>query len=338
MTLHSIRSSTSSLSWQNFNPKTEIGRGWGKIKRILDHHTDAISSLGILTVTTGVLAAKIFSGIPPIIGNSGRLVLECCGIIWLNVQVKEFFKSRQDCLRTMRGLECEPIVKTIIKVIIKGINILLTCAYFSASIATFARFSQVSLRIYMTLRPLSLAILSAEVVNDIWDYTTNQKLLRKLNSIERQENGSQQLAKVMRGYLRIHLENQNRHVQTDKKETKTAENKLASNIVRQLDLFTLEQLQENSSSQTGDPRTKALHLYYNVRDGLNNIQARVKSNLTLTVLGYISRGICKMYPDSLIEMIARWSMSVLFTDELVFKYKLRQMDLHRDNDFSELLI
>lgn len=338
MTVRSILSSTTSSTWQNFNPKTKIGRGWRKIKRILDHHTDAISSLGILTVTTGVLAAKIFPRMPAIIGSSGRLFLEFCGIIWLNVQVKEFFKSKQDCLQAMRSLECEPIIKTMIKVIIKGINILLTCAYFGASIATFIRFSQISLRTYMALRPLSLVILSAEIINDIWDYTTNKKLLRKFDFIEGQENGSQQLARVMRSYLRIHLENQNHNVQIDKKETKTAENKLASSIVRQLDLFTLEQLQENSSSKTGDSRTKALQLYYNVKDGLGNIQARVKSNLTLTVLSYVSRGICKMYPDSLIEMLARWGMSVLFTDELVFKYKLRQMDLHRDNDFPELLI
>ena len=48
--------------------------------------------------------------------------------------------------------------------------------------------------------------------------------------------------------------------------------------------------------------------------------------MSLSVLGYVSMGVCKMFPDSLIEMGMRWSMSVLYTDDLI-RLKINQMDL-----------
>ncbi|MBA3816373.1 MAG: hypothetical protein H0X29_07610 [Parachlamydiaceae bacterium] len=322
----------SSFAWQkNYQPVNLAVAGWHKIKNILDHHTDAISSIGILAVTTALLAAKIFPSMPAIIGKSGRLVLEFSGIIWLNVQIKEFSKSVRDCSRALYSSDYETILRTVLKVSIKGVNILLTCAYFSASIATFIGFSQVSGTIYMTLRPLSLAILSTEIINDIWDYATNIKLLKKMDLIEGSPNPSFQIAKLICSYLNINLVNRSQHAST----ALTSE-RLASSIFTQLDTFTIKQLQTKKahtpedlgriSSKVGTSRIQALCLYYNIKEGLINTQARVKSNLSLIVLGYVSRGICKMYPDSLTEMIVRWGMSVLFTNELI-KYKLRQMDL-----------
>lgn len=322
---------TPSLPRQSCNPLINtFAEGWGKVKRILDHHTDTISSIGILAVTTGMLAAKIFSGVPAIIGSSGRLFLEFSGIIWLNVQIKEFSKSQRDCMRAIRNADCKTILRTVLKVIIKGMNIFLTCAYFGASVVTFGGFPQVSMTIYMSLRPLSLAILSTEIVNEIWDYVTNKNLLKKLDFIEHQDNSSHQLAKIMRSYLRIILENRNRSMTFA--ENQISEAKLASAIVGQLDTFTIDQFNLSLKTKSGNSRLKALSIYYNIKDGLANIQDRVKSNLNLTVLGYISRAICKMYPDSLTEMMVRWSMSVIYTDEFVIKYKLRQLDLAKKED------
>lgn len=329
MIIPSFPNKHSLIQWPNYNlwhaQAAQCGR---KIRRILDYHTDTISSLGILVVTTGILAAKIFRSMPQIIGSSGRLFLEFSGIIWLNVQLKEFSKSKKDWTRAIHDVEYAAIVRTTVKVIIKAVNILLTCAYFGASITTFGGFPQCSAAIYMTLRPLSLGILTAEIANDICDYITNKGLLKKFAKIESQDHAGHHLAKIMCSYLKINLRNENKIVGNFKEELN--DKKVASSIIRQLDTFTISMLQENLSRQLvdADPHMKALNLYYSIKEGLGNTQARVISNLSLTALAYFSRAICKLYPDTLTEMLARWSMSVLFTDELVIKYKLRQMDLN----------
>lgn len=311
-----------------------IDQRWRKIKRLLDQHTDAISSIGILAVTTAVLASKIFRSLPVVVGRSGRLFLEFCGIIWLNVQLKEFSKCGRDCLRAIQSTSYSAIARTAIKVIIKGVNVLLTCAYFGASVSSFGGFPHISTMIYTSLRPLSLAILSIEIVNEIGDYMTNRKLLEKLNLIENESNASNRLLKIVKSFFEINEDQkiyQSKTTHIDANQKNSNERKLAETLVRQLDFFTLstiKEIYEKNSSSNEDRRIKALRLYFQIKDGLSNIHARVKSNLNLTVLGYLSRGICKMYPDSLTEMTVRWGMSVLYTDELVIKYKLRQMDLN----------
>lgn len=299
-----------------------ISTGWNTVKHILDQHTDTISSIGILAVTTGMLAAKIFQGIPAIIGRSGRVFLEFSGVIWLNVQIKEFLKVQRDFIRSLGSGEMESIARTALKVTIAAMNIFFTCAYFAASLVTFAGFSHISMSIYLALRPFSLGVLSAELVKEVWDYSTNLKILNLFSEIESQRNAGQQLAKIMRSYLKIISEDTISRAGIS--EVNSFEGRLASNMVSQLDSFSIKLFSSNLGE--GNPRIKALRLYYDIKYGIGNIQDRVKSNLSLSGLGYVSRCVCKMYPDSLIEMMTRWTMSVLFTDELVIKYKIRQID------------
>ena len=74
------------------------------------------------------------------------------------------------------------------------------------------------------------------------------------------------------------------------------------------------------------PLIDALKLFYGIKDGMQNTQAATKANLILTSLGYISMGICRAFPDTLIEMFTRWSMSVLYTDKFIYE-KFFQADL-----------
>ena len=295
------------------------------VKRILDKHTDVISSMGILAITTGLLASKIFEQTPKFLPRLAMLVYNYAGIIWLNVQVRDLVKSVKDASRTIQSFDIPAMVETAAKVFVKGSNIILTCVIFAGSVASALVFPQASLAIALSIRSFSLSCLCINVVSDIRDYFANEDLLKRLEQIESSPEGSVLIGKVMVCFLEIvkDLKSPSK-VSVEWKE----EWALADKLVRQLDSYTVETFRESlqKDRKEKNPLVDALKLFYGVKDGLLSTQAYTKANLSLTSLGYISMGICRAFPDSLIEMLARWSMSVLYTDEFIQR-KFFQSDL-----------
>src|ERR1700733_5728087 len=109
---------------------------WTQGVRILDKHTDLVSSGGILAITTCILASKIFEGMPPLLPRLSRIVFNYGGIIWLNVQMRELIKSGKDWYRALRLKQWAAVAELSLKVAIKAFNIFLTCANFAASVVT----------------------------------------------------------------------------------------------------------------------------------------------------------------------------------------------------------
>lgn len=289
--------------------------------RVLNKHTDLISSGGILAITTCLLAGKIFQSIPRILPRIAKVVFDFGGVIWLNVQVRDVIKNGRDLSRTIKNHDLPAMLEVAAKVLVKGVNVLLTCAIFAGSIVAACGLPQYALALALAIRPVGLACLGVNIISDIRDYVVNERVLQRLALIDQQST----IAKVMTCFLEIINPCA---ILNDVSVSWTEERRLADVIVRQLDTFTVETFQEmlRKKRENVDARMEAMKLFYSVKDGMLCKQAGTKANLSLIVLGYISMGICRAFPDSLVEMSTRWAMSVLYTDELI-RQKLFQVDL-----------
>lgn len=274
-----------------------VKKSWKFCVRVLNKHTDLVSSVGILAMTTCLFASKIFSQIPLFIPRLSLVVLNFGGIIWLNVQAKDFIKSVRDLSLAFWIQDYPGMLLTALKVMTKGINILLTCGMFAAATVAFCGFPHITAMMYLTMRPFAIFSLATGIASDIIDYFANKCFLKKI-----EEN------RDMHSFLEL--------IAGKKRETK-----FAVQIVRQIDTQVLETFQETLEK---DPSPEKV--FQAVKDSVQNKQTAVESNLFLITLGYISMGICRIFPDTLIETGTRWGMSLLYTDELI-RQKLFQYDL-----------
>lgn len=295
------------------------------VKRVLDKHTEAISNLGILAITTCLLASKIFESTPKMLPRVAKVVYDYGGLIWLNVQARDLMKSVKDLSRANQMKDLGGIIATAAKVFVKSANIFLTCVIFGGSVISAVAVPEASLAIALSIRSFSLSCLCINVLSDIRDYFANEALLKQLEKLDSDDKGNLLIGKVMACFLEIVKD-----VETPSKISSewSEEWKLADRLVRQLDHYTLETFKESLQEERKEkyPLVDALKLFYGVKDGMKTNQGTTKANLSLIALGYFSMGLCRAFPDSLIEMSARWTMSVLYSDEFIQR-KFFQSDL-----------
>ena len=126
-------------------------------------HSDLVSSTGILAVTTCLLAAKIFPRIPAILPRLSLVILNFTGVIWLNIQVREIKKSAADLQLALKIKDLSGATLTAAKVMVKGINALLTCGLFAASVVAFCGFPQTTAIMYLGMRPFAIFSLATGI-------------------------------------------------------------------------------------------------------------------------------------------------------------------------------
>lgn len=296
---------------------------------VFDRHTDVISSVGILAITTCLLAAKLFKGIPEVVPRLARLMYNFGGVIWLNIQVKEFLKSGSDLMRSLRDRECRAVLETSAKVFVEATNIFLTCAFFSAAAVALCGFPHISTSIYASLRSVSLVALAITVVNDVdiantvKDYFENRAVLSEMKKMSaNRASGNVQVEKLTKCFLEI-IASPDKNGMDEVMHRQ--EWRMASRIVRQLDMQTIEAFKDRLTDQKGI-KFNSIQFFDELQKGMMNSQTKTMNKLGLRTLGYLAMAICKAYPDTLIEVSLRWGMSVLYTAELLrdkmFKSKL----------------
>lgn len=298
-----------------------IAKGKKYCGRILHKHTDLISSCGILAITTCLLASQVFQTIPRILPRLAKVVYDFGGIIWLNVQLRDLAKSSKDLIRTVKRKEVLGFIEVAAKVFVKGVGIIMTCVIFAGSVAAAVGFSKVPLSLALAIRPLGLACLGINIATDIRDYSQNERLLKQFSAYEKTSEYGELADRLALAFLTIILQNR---LSLDLLES-TA---FADLVVRQLDTQTIETCQEIfPKDQKKGTLEESLKIVDTLKKGIQFKQSGTKTNLSLIVLGYISMGLCRAFPNGLIDMTTRWSMSVLYTDELI-RHKLFQMDLN----------
>lgn len=285
-----------------------------------DRHSDLIESSGILLISTCLLASKIFKSIPPLLPRTGLVILNYWSIISLNWQIKEFIKSGCDFLRSLASAKLSSVIETTTKAFVLGTNVLMVTFSFAAAVIALFGFPQTSLAIYVGMRPLALVNLALTIGCKGYDYYANKYLVNVLQNIEEQPNANQQISKIAICFLEI----------LKKKETSisrewTQERELADRLVRQLDHSALEGLHEIFTLKVDikEARLQALKLYSALYESMYNAVVNTKSFFELTILGYVAMGLCRAFPDSLVDMTSRWTMSLIYTDDLI-RRKIRQ--------------
>jgi len=175
------------------------------------------------------------------------------------------------------------------------------------------------LAMYTVMRPFSLFSLGTGILTEIYDYKKNNSLCGRIKVAARKP---EKVEKVMRHFLkRLYHEK-------DRTE-ESSEKRLARHTFKQLDHYVMETLRENLGKKydvdTVDQLMGVMNqsdlnaLIHKLRTGLKQKRKYTQANLGLIVLGYLSMGICKMWPDSLIQCSVTWTMSLLYTSKMIWQ-------------------
>lgn len=283
------------------------GVRWTKV--ILDKHTDLIHNLGIIAISTCLLAAKIFKNMPSYLPRVSNFVFNFGGIIWLNVQVVDFLKSCRDVSHAIKERDIIGLVETSAKVAVKGVDVLLTITIFSASMLMTLGYPEITLAVYLAIRPIALASLAVMIASDVRDYFVNRKIIADLKNCENSAGISLTAQKVTNCFHQIVTKGS---VDAD---VKGAERSIAYRLLRQFHASTVNAYKEGLSRENSNPT----ELYQIMKQSLIETQAYTEDNLKLRALGYVSMGICKAWPETIIEKSSRLGMSLLYTALLIRK-------------------
>lgn len=274
--------------------------------KVVHNHSDLVSSLGILSITSCLFAAKIFPQIPPLIPRFSLVVLNFTGIISLNMQARDVVKSAQDFCFSLKINDLKGMALTAVKVAVKGINTLLTVGMFGAAIIAFCGFPQVTTMMYLAMRPFAVIALTVGIASDVADYFLNEELLKKFETVSNPTQLAEEFTEL---------------VVSKKSSLQVVE------IHRQLDMQVIETFQDNLKSYHENEKIFPL-----IQESLQSKQMGTETNLSLIVMGYIAMGICRMFPDSIAEMATRWSISMYYTGELIrqkiFRKNLESQLIH----------
>jgi hypothetical protein len=263
----------------------------------LDKNTDLLSSAGIFAITTCLLAAKIFKNMPPLLSRIAKVVYDFGGIIWLNIQIKDFIKSCKDLNRVASCKQWNVLVPVAAKVFVKGINILMTIAIFSGSVIAACGYPQLMMAMLLSTRTVNLSAFFTGIGTDIYDYYKNNSLIQELKNVD--DNEAPLVVKHFHATITA------QQIDTDRSSKPY---RIAQSLVRQLDMHTIEMYKEIGAEKITKEK---------LQPAIVSKNTGTKANLGLITLGYATMGISKAYPNTLADMSVRWGMSALYTGELV---------------------
>lgn len=315
---------TPTSSFDNIFPQprhkqTTTQRYWKRCVKTYHNHSDLITSLGIFSLNTVILTSKIFKQIPHLVHRTCYAALSFTGVMWMNIQLRDLVKNGNDLFDCIKEKDMEGIVFTAAKVSVKSLNILLTGALLAASIISLCAFPEIALAMYAVMRPFSLFSLVVGIGTEIYDHRKNASLL---NAFKRTAEDPTKVQRVMKHFL-YHLYHKK------DQESRCDERKLARHTFRQLDHFAIEavhnNLLKNHGVKTANQAIKKLddqginELFNTLHVGLKQKIQYTEANLGMIIIGYLSMGICKMWPDSLIQSSVTWAMSALYTGKMIWQ-------------------
>ena len=266
---------------------------YSKTISVLDKHTDLIHNVGILAITTLQLLSKIFEKTPSFLPRLSKVVFDFGGVIWLNIQKKELIKANNDLKRAWHFSKRAACLVLAVKVLFKAINILLTAATFSSSVISAFGFPDTGLSILLSLRSIGLISLGYDIVVHISDYFTNQQLLSEMKKTDMTFN-----PQIINNLYKS--SNQYREINDNLMKV--------DRVFRQINIYHLNELEKIEDPTLLSDKIKEI-LSYN--------QKMTRVDLSLMGLGYCAMGVCRAFPNSIIETSTRWSMSVLYTAKLI---------------------
>lgn len=297
----------------------EVTVCWRWCVKIYHQHSDLVTNLGLFAVNTTILVSKIFEEIPKMIPRGCYVALNFTGVFWLNIQFRDLIKNGEDLYQSIIDEDMEGIVFTAAKVTVKSLNILLTGSMLAAAVITLVGFPEIALSMYAIMQPFAIFSVLVGLGTDVYDHKKNSALASQFTQIETLD---EKVKTVMDCFLKQLMD-----VKSSEKNT------LAKHTFRQLDHYTVEQMKETIKKShpniSGEelikaiPEEKITKLFSAIKEAFLQKQKFMEANLGLMTLGYLSMGICRVWPGSVIQSSVTWGMSLLYTSKKVWEKYLQ---------------
>lgn len=311
----------------------ELATAGVSLQKLYRNNSDLISSLNNVFLNTVLLTSKLIKATPPIIPRVAFTLLSFSGMISINMQARNWSKHMLDWRFALRFRNYPAMAITAVKVCIKGSNILLTSALFAGSIISLVGFPQITLVMFKALQPIALVSLIGSVSGEVVDFITSKRLLSRLHKLPSQTGADVKIQQVAQNFLFFAYQSPYRKMDAriQINEKWKSEQRLALDIVRQMEGFTLERFKDGLAVKSiGRYSTltpaESLHVFQSIEKALRQSHTFKKANIGLTALGYVSMGICRLFPQSIVQYGLTLTMSLFYTGKMICeKYLLKQL-------------
>lgn len=159
-------------------------------------HSDIISAYWRLALYTNVLAHKVFRSFPPKVAHLSQAGLSYCGVIYINLTVRELQKSFNINVSNLFNFKFSEVIQgdfrtfydngnrlgmliTAAKVTYQAIDIILVAGGFVVSIAAILGHAPLLASFYVFMRPYTVTSLALSAISQVSDYLINQKLVNE---------------------------------------------------------------------------------------------------------------------------------------------------------------
>lgn len=306
------------------------------------HYNNALlQQISLLSLTTCVLASKIFSSIPKIIPRASLSLLNYVGIIYLDSQVMHVCKSIRDASIAIKEKDYTGLFTLSLKIYVKATDVLLTSASFVFSLLALGGVPQVGLIAKVVMRPISIIGWLLSSLNSTVDFYQNKDLLRRFKNLKSETKEDYQnfisllVCKVLRiiepeGAKKLEPISLNVSVDVDKKISN-----FAMLTVRQLEESSLREFSADLLAQLEkDPHfsmswEKNLRYFKGMQTRIKEKNQQMTLGTGLSILGFIGLSVGRVFPDSLADWGMRWGISSLYTAKMVWK-KIKLLRLAKD--------
>ncbi len=310
---------------QNPNVKKE-----SCLSRIYRNHSDLISSIGNDILNTIILVSRVVKQIPHAVNRSAYFAYNLTGMFWINVQIQDLQKKAKDTQVNFSAYDFEGVITSAAKTAVAALNILLSASLLTAALISLAGMPQIALTIYSAMLPFSLFSFFTNIGCELYDYIKNKMLAKKFRNIKFAKEftaNSEKAKKVAEFFVR-------RLYNLQQTKCGFSEKKLARHTFKQLSYFQISaMLQKFQNKYRADSaqtlltvlrrdQSKIGKLLQDLKKGLEDKNTYTKNNLGLITLGYVCMGICKAYPDTLIQSFVTWGISLLYTLKMIYEKTL----------------
>lgn len=309
--------------------KGELLRAKDGAWKLYNKNSNLISSFTNLALNTILLASCLIKRIPPIVPRVSFTLLSFTGMISINMQGRDWSKHMLDCRLALRFRTYPTLLLTAARVCVKGTNILLTCGLFAGAVIALAGYPQVSLTMFQVMRPIAMAALAGTISGEFIDYGSNKRLLGRLGAVHTQSDADAKIQAVAQNFIFMAYQPPYRKMdpRIRLEAGKQAEQMLALDAVRQMEEWALDSFKQGLAAQAIGRHSiltnaQSLHVYTGIEKALAQTQTMTKANIGLTTLGYISLGLCRLFPQTAIQYSLTLAMSLLYTGKMVYEKHL----------------
>ncbi|HRW58514.1 MAG TPA: hypothetical protein P5048_02710 [Chlamydiales bacterium] len=291
-------------------------------------HTDLISSVSILALDVIFLLGKIFPAFPQKLSQFSFVALNFSGLICLNFMVSFIRKTRKDCLIAQKAQSRLIFFETMVKVFYIGSGILLTVGMFLASVFIYFEKHQLVSIFYKVMRPWGALSIMIAIGLDVYYYMNNKRFIAKFDKVfsnQKKDRFSQLIHQLFHKQTACSIDKNEQKVliwaatlraRTDKDTWKTFQNKLSCMEVDDLQF----------SREKQDSLCQMIEC---LKDNIIVQQQIASADLGVRGFGYVSMGINKIFPNTLIQGVVLLANASLYTSMLCYQ-KIKQY-YHRKN-------